>query len=113
MPVSVPGELPSRPDMREPPYMPFLSGPASLAPGLKPIPSEQLIAPDTEAELWLPEKRRIMRERRDEVFVSSLPDAYLAEAAALVTRNIPPSEEVWPSPLEAASAQVSDDLWSL
>jgi hypothetical protein len=25
--------------MREPPYLPFLSGPASLAPGLKPIPA--------------------------------------------------------------------------
>ncbi|MEZ6002480.1 DUF3445 domain-containing protein [Hyphomonas sp.] len=96
--------------MREPPYLPFLSGPASLAPGLKPIPPEQLIAPDTEADLWLPEKRQIMRTRRDDVFVSNLPDAPLEEAAALVTRHLPPSEEIWPSALEAAAARVSDDL---
>ena len=96
--------------MREPPYLPFLSGPASLAPGLKPIPPEQLIAPDTEADIWLPEKRRIMRARRAEVFFSNLPDADITEAAALVTGHLPPSEETWPSPLEAAAARVSDDL---
>jgi len=96
--------------MREPPYLPFLSGPASLAPGLKPILAEQLIAPDTEAEVWLPEKRQIMREQRAEVFFSSLPDTALAEAADLVARHLPPSEENWPSPLEAAAARVSDDL---
>jgi hypothetical protein len=96
--------------MREPPYLPFLSGPASLAPGLKPIAPEKLIAPDTEAETWLPEKRRIMRDRRAEVFVSNLPDVELEEAASLVSRHLPPSEEVWPTPLEAAAARVSDDL---
>ena len=96
--------------MREPPYLPFLSGPASLAPGLKPIAPENLIAPDTEAEVWLPDKRRIMRDRRAEVFFSNLPDALLAEASALVTDHLPPSEEDWPTPLEAAAARVSDDL---
>jgi hypothetical protein len=96
--------------MRQPPYLPFLSGPASLAPGLKPIPPEQMIAPDTEAEAWLPEKRRIMKELREEVFVSNLPDAMLEEAAVLVSQHLPLSEEDWPTPLEAASARVSDDL---
>lgn len=96
--------------MREPPYLPFLSGPASVTPGLKPIPPEQLIAPDTEAEAWLPEKRQIMKARRAEVFFSDLPEASLAEAAAQVTRHLPPSEEAWPTPLEAAAARVSDDL---
>jgi len=96
--------------MREPPYLPFLSGPASLAPGLKPIPAEHLIAPDTEAGIWLPEKRQIMRTHREDVFGSVLPEAALAEAAALVTAHLPPSEENWPTPLEAAAACVSDDL---
>jgi len=96
--------------MREPPYLPFLSGPASLAPGLKPIPAENLIAPDTEAEVWLPEKRRIMKERRADVFVSRLPEKMLAEAADYVTRHLPPAAEGWPTPLEAAAARVSDDL---
>ena len=96
--------------MREPPYLPFLDGAASLAPGLKPIASEHLIDPDTEAEVWLPEKRRLMRERRSEVFASTLPGEMLAEAAAYVTSHLPPSEEDWPSPLEAAAARVSDDL---
>lgn len=96
--------------MRNPPHLPFLAGPASLAPGLKPVPPECLIDPDTEAVVWLPEKRRLMRERRDEVFVSTLTDAALAEAGALVTAHLAPSHEAWPTPLEAAAARVSDDL---
>ena len=96
--------------MRTPPYLPFLNGPASLAPGLRPIPAEHLISPDTEADIWLPEKRQIMRARREEVFASALPEAMLVEAAALVTAHLPPSDEVWPTPLEAAAARVSDDL---
>lgn len=96
--------------MRVPPYLPFLAGPASLAPGLKPIPPEHLIDPDTEATTWLPEKRRIMRDHRTEVFGSDLPDEMLAEAAAFVTAHLPPSEEDWPTPLETAAARISDDL---
>ncbi|MCA8901347.1 MAG: DUF3445 domain-containing protein [Hyphomonas sp.] len=96
--------------LRTPPHLPFLDGPASLSPGLRPIAAENLIAPDTEAEVWLPEKRQIMRAHRDEVFASNLPDAALAEAAALVTAHLPPAEENWPTPLEAAAARVSDDL---
>ncbi len=96
--------------MREPPYLPFLDGPASLAPGLKPIPPEALIAPDTEAEAWLPEKQRIMAVQREDVFFSNLPDAALAEAASHVTGHLPPSEEDWPTSLEGAAARVSDDL---
>jgi hypothetical protein len=96
--------------MRTPPYLPFLAGPASLAPGLKPILPDNLIAPDTEAGIWLPEKRRIMRQRRDEVFASCLPDDVLAEAADLVTAHLPPVEDEWPTALESAAARVSDDL---
>lgn len=96
--------------MRTPPCLPFLGGPASLAPGLKPIPPGNLIAPDTEAAVWLPEKRRIMRERRDDVFASALPEAQLAEAAEHVTAHLPLSDETWPTVLEAAAARVSDDL---
>ncbi|MEZ5947617.1 MAG: DUF3445 domain-containing protein, partial [Hyphomonas sp.] len=79
-------------------------------PGLKPIPADRLIAPDTEAEAWLPEKRRIMRDHREEVFDSRLPQAALEEAETLVTSHLPPSEETWPTPLERAAARVSDDL---
>ena len=96
--------------MRTPPHLPFLAGPASLAPGLKPIPPERLIVPDTEADVWLPEKRRIMREHRAEVFGSNLPDEMLVEAANLVTAHLPPPEEDWPTPLEVAAARISDDL---
>lgn len=96
--------------MREPPHLPFLGGPASLAPGLKPILPENLITPDTEADVWLPEKRLIMAERRDEVFASTLPDDVLSEAAHLVTAHLPSSAGSWPTPLEAAAARVSDDL---
>ncbi|MEZ5997614.1 MAG: DUF3445 domain-containing protein [Hyphomonas sp.] len=96
--------------MRRPPHLPFLDGPASLSPGLKPIPAERLIAPDTEAEAWLPEKRQIMKAHREEVFASRLPEDQLAEAEAIVTSHLPPSDETWPTPLERAAARVSDDL---
>ena len=96
--------------MRVPPHLPFLAGPASLAPGLKPIPPDRLIDPDTEAAVWLPEKRRIMRDHRAEVFASTLPDEMLAEAAAIVTMHLPSPEEDWPTPLETAAARISDDL---
>ncbi|MCB9960999.1 MAG: DUF3445 domain-containing protein [Hyphomonas sp.] len=96
--------------MRRPPHLPFLDGAASLSPGLRPIPSEHLIDPDSEAAVWLPEKRRIMRERRDDVFASRLAEAALAEAAARATAHLPPSDESWPTSLEAAAARVSDDL---
>ncbi len=96
--------------MRTPPYLPFMDGPPSLAPGLKPIAPEHLIVPDTEAAVWLPEKRRIMRAHRDEVFASHLPDAFLEEVAACLAPHHPYSDAVWPTVLETAAAQMSDDL---
>lgn len=97
--------------MRTPPYLPFLNGPPTLAPGLKPIPPERWLVPDTEAPAWLEPKRRLMRERRDEVFADTgVPEemAELAEAVLAATGARP--EDIWPTPLEAAASLVSDDL---
>lgn len=52
--------------MRAPPYLPFLNGPLSLAPGLRPIAPEAWLCPDTEAGA-LEEKRALMREDRKSV----------------------------------------------
>ena len=97
--------------MRRPPFLPFLNGPPSLAPGLKPIPPETWLVPDTEAEAWLPEKRRIMRAHRDEVFADLGADAAVDEMAEAVFAAVSARpDQDWPTRLEAASSLVSDDL---
>ena len=53
--------------MRRPPFLPFLDGPLSLAPGLKPIAPESWLYPDTETHV-LDEKRALMATRRGDVF---------------------------------------------
>ncbi|MFN3313861.1 MAG: heme-dependent oxidative N-demethylase family protein [Hyphomonas sp.] len=97
--------------MRRPPYLPFLSGPPGLAPGLKPIEEANWFHPDTEAELWLDEKRRLMRARRADVF-GARPgaDAAMQEAAERIEALVGPGAGVWETPLERAASSVSDDL---
>ena len=96
--------------MRTPPYLPYLAGPPSLAPGLKPIEPEKWLLPDSEAKAWLPEKTVLMRTRRAQVFADTgIPDA-IAETADAVLAVTGPGDPAWESPLERAAAQVSDDL---
>ncbi len=97
--------------MRTPPYLPFLNGPPTLAPGLKPISADNWFAPDTEAEAWLGPKRRLMRERRGEVFADTgVPDEMAELAGAVCASTGAQPDEDWPSQLEAAASLVSDDL---
>lgn len=97
--------------MRRPPYLPFLNGPLSLAPGLKPIPPETWLTPDTEAEAWLPAKHIVMRSHRGDVYGARAgSEAAVQEAAAMVHAAAGPERGSWPSPLEAAASAVSDDL---
>ncbi|KCZ83928.1 hypothetical protein HHI_17528 [Hyphomonas hirschiana VP5] len=96
--------------MRRPPYLPFLSGPLSLAPGLKPIAPEAWLSPDTEAHV-LEEKRALMRARRGEVYGARDGSELAAlEAAAAVHGVAGPAVGDWPSALEGAASAVSDDL---
>ncbi len=96
--------------MRRPPYLPFLNGPLSLAPGLKPIALEQWLSPDTEAHV-LPEKRAVMQGHRSEVYGardgSELAALELASAVHAVAGL---GEDDWASALEGAASTVSDDL---
>ncbi len=96
--------------MRPPPYRPFLNGPPSLAPGLKPIATEHWLTPDTEAASWLEPKRTIMRAHRPEVFAARNPGAAMEELAAIIQALAGPPLEAWPTPLEGAASTVSDDL---
>lgn len=98
--------------MRQPPYLPFLAGALSLAPGLKPIPPETWLDPDTEAEGWLAEKRALMRARRADVFgAAPASEAAMREAADAVLAAAPGAPEGdWETPLEHAASAVSDDL---
>lgn len=97
--------------MRRPPYLPFLSGPLSLAPGLKPIDPASQFIPDTEKDAWLAEKRRVMREHRSEVY-GARPgsEAAAGEAAKVVEAAAGPGADGWETPLERAASAVSDDL---
>jgi hypothetical protein len=96
--------------MRTPPFRPFLAGAPQLVPGLKPIPPEAWLEPDTEAGVWLDEKRALMRSHRRDVFGAIGADAEMAELAAQVSAVKGEAEEDWPTPLEAAASLVSDDL---
>lgn len=96
--------------MRTPPYLPFLDGPPGIAPGLKPIAPEAWLLPDTEAAAWLAPKRELMRSRRSDVFAAHEADAEMTEAATIVLAATGPAVGEWSTPLEVASATVSDDL---
>lgn len=97
--------------MRRPPYLPFLSGPPGLAPGLKLIDQAVWLHPDTEADEWIAEKRRLMRARRAEVFATcpGTEDA-MQEAAERIEAIAGQGDDSWETPLERAASQVSDDL---
>ncbi|MBY9065540.1 DUF3445 domain-containing protein [Hyphomonas sp. WL0036] len=95
--------------MRRPPYLPFLNGPLSLAPGLRPIDPGSWLHPDTEAAAWLGEKRQIMKARRGEVFASRIDESLMARVARRVLAGAP-GEAGWETPLEVAAASVSDDI---
>ncbi len=96
--------------MRPPPYRPFLEGAPKLAPGLKPIDPAHWLDPDTEAETWLPEKRRIMTEHRDDVFADLGAEAAAQELRTQIIALKGAPSETWPTALEAAASLVSDDL---
>lgn len=96
--------------MRAPPYLPFLNGPLSLAPGLRPIAPEAWLCPDTEADA-LAEKRALMRDRRGEVYgAREGSELAVLELAAAVHEAAGPAVGAWPSALEGAASAVSDDL---
>lgn len=96
--------------MRRPPYLPFLNGPLTLAPGLKPIAPEIWLAPDTEAHI-LAEKRAVMRNHRSDVYGARDGSEMAAlELASAVHAVAGPGEGDWISALEAAASSVSDDL---
>jgi dimethylamine monooxygenase subunit A len=97
--------------MRTPPYLPFLNGPLSLAPGLKPIAPEAWLSPDTEASSWLPDKHRVMRDHRSEVYGARDGSEVAAlELASAVHAVAGPGQGDWASALEVAASAVSDDL---
>lgn len=82
-----------------------------VAPQLRPIQEEDWLLPDTEADVWLDDKRKLIIERRDEVFAMTdageTPSEEAADLVAKVTgRNGLDAETA----LEAAAASVSDDL---
>lgn len=96
--------------MRQPPYLPFLNGPLSLAPGLRPIDPANWLVPDTEAHV-LAEKRGVMRDHRGQVYgAREGSKAACAETAKAVLSVAGRPAGEWPSALEAAASTVSDDI---
>ena len=96
--------------MRRPPYLPFLDGPLSLAPGLKPIDPDTWLLPDTEAHV-LGEKRALMAAQRGDVYaVREGSEAAALELASAVHAVAGAAVGAWPSALEGAASAVSDDF---
>ncbi|MEM1037245.1 MAG: heme-dependent oxidative N-demethylase subunit alpha family protein [Pseudomonadota bacterium] len=96
---------------RTPPHLPFLSGEPDFAPNMKPIAPEQWVMPDTEAGLWLNNKRLLMKLMRDQVSAGDL-DGQAAQE--LLYKLIEETGEIpsqnMPTALEEAASLVSDDL---
>ena len=94
-----------------PPHLPFLNGVPGFEPGLDPIPTEQWLTPDTEADAWLRDKCLIMKMARPEVSGGTLDSAACEELLAMMvvaTGSVP--GQSMPSALEEAASLVSDDL---
>jgi len=96
--------------MRRPPYLPFLKGPLTLAPGLRPIAPEAWLTPDTEAHT-LAGKHTVMRSHRGEVYGAREGSELAAlELASAVHALAGQGAGTWASALEGAASAVSDDL---
>ena len=96
---------------RQPPYLPFLTGPAKFDPGLSPISTEQWVTPDTEADTWLRDKNLILKMSRDAVVGGDLDGPAAEELLRLLvstTGQIPHLN--MPTALEEAASLISDDL---
>ncbi|MEO0983671.1 MAG: DUF3445 domain-containing protein [Pseudomonadota bacterium] len=97
--------------MSRPPYTPFDVGPPDFTPRLRPIAVEDWLPPWRETG-WLEEKRRLMRDRRGEVWASTGEGVEAAREAADLVLAVAGAGALgeWPTPLEAAAASVPDDL---
>lgn len=107
----VPDKPVARRPGQAPPYLPFGAGPPDFGPNLKPISVASWLAPDTEADAWLPAKRTLLREAGDRVAAGDLDGAEAVEVAALIRRELPHLSfpDQGPALMRAAWA-VSDDL---
>ncbi len=97
--------------VRTPPHLPFLSGSPSFEPDLRPIPLQQWLTPDTEAESWLRDKCLIMKMMRANVSAGALDGPVAEEVLAHImgaTGEVP--SQSMPSALEEAASLVSDDI---
>ena len=98
-------------EARQPPYLPFLNGVPNFDPGLKPIPVDQWLTPDTELNTWLRDKCLILKMLRAKVAAGDLAGEAAEETLALIiaaTGAVP--NQKMPSALEEAASLVSDDL---
>ena len=98
-------------DVRRPPFLPFLNGVPAVEPGLRPIPIDTWLTPDTEAEPWLRDKCLIMKMMRSNVSGGALDGPAAEELLAMIveaTGEVP--RQSMPTALEEAASLVSDDL---
>lgn len=86
--------------MRRPPFLPFLAGPPDFVVGLKPIPPEAWLYPDTEAHVLL-EKQALLETQLAAVF-AAIPGSEAAQAEL--------AHLVGAADFLSAAAMVSDDF---
>jgi hypothetical protein len=94
--------------VRRPPHAPWHDGPPRFAVGLKPIPPERWLTPDTEAHA-LDEKRRLLAEP-DRVYRCAPESDPAAREAAAMVHAVAGGDNGADAPLLSAAAHVSDDL---
>lgn len=93
------------------PYLPFLDGPAKVAPQLKPILMKDWLPRAPDQISWLAEKRALIADRADEVIAEcNWAKAAAAEAVSVVWSHLGGSEDSPPATLASVSEHVSDDL---
>ena len=96
---------------RDPPYLPFLKGPADFAPNLRVIDAGDWLPFDTEATAWLNDKRLLMKLMRDKVSAGDLDGEAAREVLALVLAAMGETPlQAMPTALEEAASLVSDDF---
>lgn len=96
---------------RDPPYLPFLKGPADFSPNLRVIDAGDWLPFDTEATAWLNDKRLLMKLMRDKVSAGDLAGAAAEEVLALTLAATGETPlQAMPTALEEAASLVTDDF---
>ena len=97
--------------LRSPPYLPFLHGPPTVAPALKPISLRDWLLPDTEMDGCELDRLMLLEEQPDETLLGELNGPAARELLAMIGEAVNvSSQSSFENALARAATLVSDDL---